>query len=234
MSTMREGPSVHASSRAPYGGRGFFQLTGADEGRRPGNYAFYRDYLRTQDDVPYADVVARPMLVESYTYACHSGAWYWWHNELSQWADAGMTREAAKNVSFAIACGPASVARGYCTYRARLNRSDCTWRNVPGLGMRSVCTNPNGWAHRWECTQLAIAAVDAGLVTFEETVPVSDVDKGIRRAKGLIGGSVKNGTVAKPSDAVGLLGADGEIAPSGLLALAGLAGLALVGGNLNG
>lgn len=238
MSQMREGASIHASSHSTFSGRGFFQLTGDNEGRSAGNYESYRAFLSNQSDVPYMNVVSRPLSVETNPYACHSAGWYWSHNNLSQWADEGLTETASRHVSMAVACGPRSISRGYCTYVANVRRSDCTRRNVPGMGMRSVCTNPNGFTTtpsrpgRWEYTQRAFRAIEDGLVIFMPETE-SDVDKSVRRLKGAALGTVKHGATAKPSDTLALFKfneAKGqeEINPAGVAALGALALLAFL------
>ena len=92
MANMRELPSSYVSSRSTYAGRGLTQLTTL------GNYTEYRNYLRTHSEVPYIDVVARPISVETLPYAIHSAMWYWNKERANRFADVPVTRASVENI----------------------------------------------------------------------------------------------------------------------------------------
>lgn len=77
----------HSGDGWKYRGRGAIQLTGHD------NYAaFAKDmgYETTEDCIPY---------LETLEGAIESACWFWWKNNLNQWADSGDMKTLTKRIN---------------------------------------------------------------------------------------------------------------------------------------
>lgn len=90
--------SRFASSGLRYKGRGWPQLT------NDFNYRAYQTYLaRTirpdRERVPFADVMARPQLIEQLPHRTHCAGWYWMSERTNRFADLGVTREQVLNIT---------------------------------------------------------------------------------------------------------------------------------------